>query len=634
MNQRAEVPLYLFHQGNNARAYRYFGAHRAFDLSGVAFRVWAPNARAVSVVGDFNGWEKSANPCQKVGDNGVWEAIIPEIQPFMAYKFCITGKDGRQRLKDDPFAFHAESNPGTASKYYPLTGCYAWGDGAWMKKRAEKNLYRSPMSVYEVHLGSWRRFPDGEPFSYRKLAEELIPYAKGLGYTHLEFMPVAEYPFDGSWGYQVTGYFAATSRYGEPKDLMYFIDQAHQAGLGVILDWVPAHFPRDAHGLAEFDGGPCYEYKDPRKGEHRQWGTKVFDFGRNEVRSFLISSASFWIDVYHADGLRVDAVASMLYLDYGREKGQWTPNQNGGHENLEAVEFLRKLNQAIFRDHPGVIMAAEESTAWPMVTKPVDKGGLGFNFKWNMGWMNDCLRYFSLDPVHRKANQNALTFSFHYAFAENYILPISHDEVVHGKCSLLSKMPGDYAEKFAGLRAFLGFMFAHPGKKLLFMGQEFGQFIEWNYKQELDWLLLEYESHRQIQEFVKALNLFYRKAAPLWQNDDSGESFRWISGDDTANSVIAFRRADRQGKELVCVCNFTPVTREHYKIGVPQAGSWKAVFNTDDKKFGGTGTLRKKTFQAAAQPMHNLPAALELTLPGLSVIFLERAEEKGETESA
>ncbi len=626
MDQRLELPLYLFHQGTNHRAYRLLGAHRTPDYSATVFRVWAPHALAVSVIGDFNQWDKTAAPMVRLTENGVWEATVLEVMPYAAYKFCITCQDGRQILKNDPYAFHTEGSPGTASKYYIAKDCYQWNDAAWLKKRAKRNIYASPVSIYEVHLGSWRRYPDGEPFSYRKLAEELIPYAKGLGYTHLELMPVTEYPFDGSWGYQVTGYFAATSRYGEPKDLMYFIDQAHLAGLGVLLDWVPAHVPRDAHGLADFDSEPCYEYADPRRGEHKQWGTKVFDYGKNEVRSFLISSAMFWLDYYHADGLRVDAVASMLYLDYGREKGQWLPNDKGGRENREAVTFLQEMNKAIFEKFPGVIMAAEESTAWPLVTKPVHDGGLGFNFKWNMGWMNDCLHYFSLDPVHRRDNQSKLTFSMHYAFSENFILPISHDEVVHGKCSLLSKMPGDYAQKFAGMRSFLGYMYAHPGKKLLFMGQEFGQFIEWNYDNELDWLLLDYESHRQLQDFNRALNVFYKRHAALWEVEDNWDGFQWISGNDNANSVISFRRIDKQGKELICVCNFTPVTREGYCIGVPQAQRYKVVFNTDEKKYGGAGILRKKTYEVLNKAMHGLPCSLELTLPGLSVIYLEKAE--------
>ena len=620
MDARMELPLYLFHQGTNHRAYRFFGAHRSYDHSGVAFRVWAPAARAVSVVGDFNDWDTNATPCVKLNESGCWEAVVDALQPFAAYKFCITGQDGKKRLKNDPFAFHAEANTGTASKYYPLSSCYQWNDSKWMNQRAQKNLSREAMSIYEVHLGSWRQYADGAPFSYRKLAKELIAYVKGLGFTHIELMPLTEYPFDGSWGYQVTGYFAATSRYGEPKDLMYFIDQCHQAGLGVILDWVPAHFPRDAQGLAQFDGGSCYEYEDPREGEHKQWGTKVFDYSKNEVRSFLISGAMFWLDYYHVDGLRVDAVASMLYRDYNREDGAWIANEHGGRENLEAISLLQQLNTAVFEKYPAAIMAAEESTAWPLVTKPVHDGGLGFNFKWNMGWMNDSLRYIALDPIHRKNHHDCLTFSFHYAFSENYILPISHDEVVHGKCSLLSKMPGDYADKFASMRAFLGYMYAHPGKKLLFMGQEFGQFIEWNHQQELDWMLLDYDSHKQLQDFTRALNAFYQAQTPLWQVDDSWEGFQWICGDDADNSVIAFRRIDKAGRELICVCNFTPIKREKYTIGVPCAGKYKTLFTTDHKKFGGQSLGR--TYTSRAKELHGLGHSIEVALPGLSVTFL------------
>ncbi|MDR3314186.1 MAG: 1,4-alpha-glucan branching protein GlgB [Oscillospiraceae bacterium] len=627
-----EVPLYLFHQGNNARVYRFLGAHRLEDGSGAVFRCWAPHAKAVSVAGDFNDWDRKADPMRRLNPQGVWEAAVQDVQPFAAYKFCVTGADGKQQLKDDPYAFHAESAPGTASKYYPLEGCYAWGDADWMALRTRWNPHAAPVNIYEVHLGSWRRFPDGEPFSYRKLAEELIPYAVGMGYTHLELMPVTEYPFDGSWGYQVTGYFAATSRYGEPKELMYFIDCAHRAGLGVLLDWVPAHFPRDTHGLARFDGEALYEHPDPRRGEHKQWGTLVFDYGRPEVCAFLISSAAFWLEQYHADGLRVDAVASMLYLDYDRKAGEWLPNRKGGRENLEAVAFLQALNRSVLTDFPGVIMAAEESTAWPMVTQPPAVGGLGFNFKWNMGWMNDCLRYFSMDGVYRKANHSALTFSLCYAFSENFILPLSHDEVVHGKCSLLSKMPGDYAEKFAGLRALLGYMIAHPGKKLLFMGQEFGQFIEWNYAQELDWILLEYETHRQLQAYIRALNHFYKANAPLWAIEDSWDGFAWISGDDDVNSVIAFRRIDATGRELLCVCNFTPAAREGYRIGVPEKGEYRVVFTSDAAEYGGTGagTAAAKTQSKA---MHGHAQSLALDLPGLSVTFWERgsgAKENGD----
>ncbi|MDR2647882.1 MAG: 1,4-alpha-glucan branching protein GlgB [Oscillospiraceae bacterium] len=621
-----QVPLYLFHQGTNARAYQFLGAHPTND--GVVFRVWAPHAKAVSVVGDFNDWDRFAHPCARIPEsNGVWQSTVPDVAPFAAYKFCITGQNRKQQFKDDPYAFHAESNPGTASKYFPLRG-YDWHDADWMNQRARRNIYASPVNIYEVHLGSWRRYEDGEVFSYSKLAEELIPYAVDMGYTHLELMPVTEYPFDGSWGYQVTGYFAATSRYGTPEELMYFIDTAHQSGLGILLDWVPAHFPRDAHGLADYDGEPLYEYADPRKGEHKQWGTKVFDYNCPEVRSFLISSAAFWLEEYHADGLRVDAVASMLYLDYNREQGQWIPNADGGRENLEAVRFLRELNLSVFRDFPGIIMAAEESTVWPLVTKPVDMGGLGFNFKWNMGWMNDCLRYFSMDPIHRKNNHSNLTFSFHYAFSENFILPISHDEVVHGKCSMLGKMPGDYAAKFAGLRAFYAYMAAHPGKKLLFMGQEFGQFIEWNYDRELDWLLLDYDAHRQCKDFVRALNHFYRENPPLWQVDDDWRGFQWISGDDSAHSVAAFRRIDQDGGELVCVCNFTPVTHSRYCVGVPALDTYELVFSTDAPQFGGAGEIKSKLTAASEREAHGLPASMELCLPGLSVSFYRAQKNK------
>ena len=618
------IPLYLFHEGTNAKAYEYLGAHPVDG--GVCFRVWAPNVQWAGVAGDFNGWQPDKAPMTKIS-SGVWECFVDGVNRYDAYKYYFRTADGREFYKSDPFAFHCETRPGTASKYYGELD-FDWSDKGWLRKRKKADIYSSPMNIYEVHAGSWQLYDDGNPLSYRDLADRLIPYVKDMGYTHIELLPVMEYPFDGSWGYQVTGYFAPTSRYGTPEDFAYFVNAAHNAGIGIILDWVPAHFPKDAYGLYEFDGGACYEYADPRKGEHLQWGTRVFDYGKPEVQSFLVSSAMFWISEYHIDGLRVDAVASMLYLDYGRDDGNWIPNCHGGRENLEAVAFLKKLNESVFREHGDVLMIAEESTAWPMVSRPTYLGGLGFNFKWKMGWMNDCLRYFSLDGLARKFNHDCLTFSFFYAFSENFVLPISHDEVVHGKCSLINKMPGTYEEKFAGVRSFLGYMMSHPGKKLLFMGCEFGQFIEWNYKQQLDWLLLDYEAHRQLKSYVSALNKFYLANSPLWEIDYSWEGFSWIVSDDSSNSVVAYIRRDKKENELIALCNFTSVTRQKYRIGVPKPGTYRVVFSSALPEFGGKGESTVGSVRAKKKPIHGYEYSIELNIEGLSCMYIKNTSRK------
>lgn len=618
LKEEYQLPVYLFHEGKNYEAYRFFGVHK-IKKGTYAFRVWAPHAVGVAVAGDFNDWSETANPMTPIAPE-IWEAVVDGVSKYDCYKYAIQTADGRLLIKADPYAVHQETRPGTASKVYDLPS-YKWTDSDWFARQKETSVLDKPVNIYEIHFGSWKQHEDGTFLTYREMADTLVPYVKDMGYTHIEMMPIMEYPFDGSWGYQVTGYFAPTSRYGVPEDLMYFMDTCHKAGIGVILDWVPAHFPKDAHGLYAFDGDCTYEYSDLKKGEHKEWGTRVFDYGKNEVRSFLISSAMYWADLFHFDGIRVDAVASMLYLDYGREPGEWTPNKDGGNENYEAVDFFRQLNSAVLTRHPSMMMIAEESTAWPMITMPPDVGGLGFNFKWNMGWMNDMLRYMSLDPLFRKGNHDCITFSFFYAFSENFVLPISHDEVVHGKCSLINKMPGDYEQKFAGLRAFYGYMMAHPGKKLLFMGQEFAQFIEWNENQQLDWMLLGYDRHAQMQEYVRRLNHLYQETPALWEEDFSWEGFQWIVPDDSSQNVVVFLRRDKKGGEVIAVCNFAPVLRPDYKFGVPRAGQYAELINSDAEEFGGTGQ-HNAPVRAKKQPMHGFDYSISLRVPPMSAVIL------------
>lgn len=618
LKEEYQLPVYLFHEGKNYEAYRFFGVHK-IKKGTYAFRVWAPHAVGVAVAGDFNDWSETANPMTLIAPE-IWEAVVDGVSKYDCYKYAIQTTDGRLLMKADPYAVHQETRPGTASKVYDLPS-YKWTDSDWFARQKETSVLDKPVNIYEIHFGSWKQHEDGTFLTYREMADTLVPYVKDMGYTHIEMMPIMEYPFDGSWGYQVTGYFAPTSRYGVPEDLMYFMDTCHKAGIGVILDWVPAHFPKDAHGLYAFDGDCTYEYSDLKKGEHKEWGTRVFDYGKNEVRSFLISSAMYWADLFHFDGIRVDAVASMLYLDYGREPGEWTPNKDGGNENYEAVDFFRQLNSAVLTRHPSMMMIAEESTAWPMITMPPDVGGLGFNFKWNMGWMNDMLRYMSLDPLFRKGNHDCITFSFFYAFSENFVLPISHDEVVHGKCSLINKMPGDYEQKFAGLRAFYGYMMAHPGKKLLFMGQEFAQFIEWNENQQLDWMLLGYDRHAQMQEYVRRLNHLYQETPALWEEDFSWEGFQWIVPDDSSQNVVVFLRRDKKGGEVIAVCNFAPVLRPDYKFGVPRAGQYAELINSDAEEFGGTGQ-HNAPVRAKKQPMHGFDYSISLRVPPMSAVIL------------
>ncbi len=629
-----EVPVYLFRQGTNFAAQKYFGAHLVEQggQSGVVFRVWAPHARAVSVVGDFNDWVPGSHPMSKVDGDSVWEVFIPGVQQYDVYKYCVTTPGDQLLFKSDPFAFHAETRPSNASKVFDVEG-YPWQDDAWVRTQKKTDAVHSPMNIYEMHMGAWKTKEGDLPYNYSELADELVPYLQKMGYTHVELLPITEYPFDGSWGYQVTGYFAPTSRYGTPYDFMSFVDKMHRAGIGVILDWVPAHFPKDGYGLYMFDGAPCYEDPNPKRGEHKGWGTMVFDYGKPEVQSFLVSSAMFWLEQYHIDGLRVDAVASMLYLDYDRKDGEWEPNCYGDNKNLEAISFLHKLNSAVHDKFSHKYMIAEESTAWPMVTKPVEEDGLGFQFKWNMGWMNDMLSYMSTDPLFRKGNHNKVTFSFFYAFSENFVLPISHDEVVHGKGSLINKMPGNYEEKFANLRTFYGYMMAHPGKKLLFMGQEFAQFVEFNEAKQLDWMLLDYDSHRQMQQCVADLNHFYAETPAFWQVDDSWEGFQWVVPDDADQSVIAFLRKDAAGKMVLVVCNFNPVLRQGYTLGVPNSGTYKELLSTDDAKYGGLG-LHNTSVRSKKNPMHGFDYSIAVDLPPMSTMYFSVPTPRKKREAA
>ncbi len=603
-----------FERGSACDAYRFMGC-QLYD-GGAVFRVWAPAAEAVSVVGDFNDWDKSVCPMRRISAAGVWEADVKGIEKFTNYKYCVTAR-GRDVYKSDPYAFHSETHDATASKAYPLDG-YIWHDAGYLAARDEKNIYRSPVNIYEAHIGSWRRYADGNVFDYRKFADEAAAYLTAMHYTHIELMGIAEYPFDGSWGYQVTGYYAPTSRYGTPDDFKYMVDTFHAAGIGVILDWVPGHFPKNENGLYEFDGGPLYEPADELRKEHKEWGTRCFDYRRGEVKSFLISNAMMWFDVYHVDGLRVDAVASMLYLDYGRK--EWRPNEYGGKENLDAVAFFRALNTAVFARFPSAMMIAEESTAWPGVTAPADKGGLGFNFKWNMGWMNDSLRYIRTDPLFRKGLHNCLTFSLTYAFSENYILPISHDEVVHGKGSLLNKMPGSYEEKFASYRAFLMNMYIHPGKKLLFMGCELAMFAEWAFDRELDWQLLSFPAHDGAHEFVRELNRLYALLPAFFERDDGWEGFRWHIADDAAQNIVAMERYAADGSRLMAVVNFSPVARPRYRIGT-DPGVYTDILRSDIDGWNAGGDKHR----TGRTPAHGFPASIVLDIPPYGAFYMTAA---------
>lgn len=622
-----DLPLHLFHHGENFQSYKLFGSHRTVKdgKRGYVFRVWAPSAVSVSVIGDFNGWNETSHVMDKMIDGQTFELFIPSLKEYDKYKYCIKTRDGRTLYKADPYAYHAETPNATsanASRLYNLGG-FKWSDKAYLDKRRHTNIYTSPMNIFEVNLLSWKLHEDGNYYTYRELAVELVNYVADMGYTHVEFMPVNEHPYDGSWGYQVTGYFAVTSRLGTPHDFMYLVDCFHKAGIGVILDWVPAHFPKDAFGLYEFDGGPLYESSQWDRMENKGWGTRKFDYGRNEVVSFLISSAVFLFEQYHVDGLRVDAVASMLYLDYDKKAGEWVPNIYGENKNLEAIALLRRLNEVVFSYFPNALMIAEESTAWPLVTRPTNIGGLGFNFKWNMGWMNDVLSYMSTNPYFRKHHHNKLTFSMMYAFSENYVLPISHDEVVHGKCSLIGKMPGDYEEKFAGLRTFFGYMMSHPGKKLNFMGSEIGQFKEWNYKEGIEYFLLDYPLHQKLALLVKALNSLYKNTPALYEIEDSWDGFEWLAVDDADRNFLAYQRRDRAGNVLVAMFNFSGTDYIDYKLGVPK-GKYKVIFNTDSPRYGGSGKFNKRIFNTKKSYSHGKENSIQFNLPKLTCVYLEK----------
>ena len=619
----SEHDIFLFHQGNLYHSYNIMGAHILVENNerGVRFTVWAPHAKSVSVVGLFNHWDGNKNPMEKINENGIWTTFIPGLKEGDIYKYEIKTNDGNLLLKSDPYAFFSECRPNTASKIVKADN-YTWGDQKWQQKKQKQNVYEEPMQIYEVHLGSWKLREDGEFFTYKQLADELVDYVANMGYTHIELLPLNEHPFDRSWGYQPTGFFSITSRYGSPNDFKHFVDRCHQKGIGVILDWVPGHFCKDDHGLRLFDGTPLYEYSDPIKAEKREWGTLTFDFGKPEVMSFLISNAIFWMDVYHIDGLRVDAVSNMLYYNHGKgDNEEIVRNSYGGYENIEAITFIRKLNETVFQYYPNALMMAEEATSWPNVSRPTYIGGLGFNFKWNMGWMNDMLKYMEMDPIYRKYHHQLITFSFFYAFSENFILPLSHDEVVHGKKSLLNKMPGDYWQKFANLRAFYGYMASHPGKKLLFMGGEIGQFSEWKDLEDIDWELLDYEMHEKMHDYVKALNQFYLKEPSLWQQDHTPDGFEWIDANNFNQSIISFiRKGKANDDQLIILCNFTPVVYENYRIGVPDLGDYEEIFNSDHSSFGGSGQVNVGLLQSQDENWHSQPYCLSIKVPPLAFV--------------